>query len=235
MLTTSAFLALAMQCAPSIHPDTLTPIVKTESSFNPYAIGVSGKVLPRQPQSLDEAVLAVKKLVAEGADFSIGLGQINRQHFDVSRPEPVFEPCTNLRMAARELQACYVKASKADPDVQSALHKAISCYYSGNPKRGFKAEPEFGGSSHVQRVLANAGTATVTVPALEGGSPEPNKHQRAQAPASTVEPTYESWDVLRQYPRYLPPAPPSVSAPPASPAPPAESPEEPSIPPKEDQ
>ncbi|OSR64963.1 Type IV secretion system protein virB1 [Pseudomonas syringae pv. actinidiae] len=39
MLTTSAFLALAMQCAPSIHPATLTPIVKTESSFNPYAIG----------------------------------------------------------------------------------------------------------------------------------------------------------------------------------------------------
>ncbi|EFW77706.1 hypothetical protein PsgB076_27095, partial [Pseudomonas savastanoi pv. glycinea str. B076] len=53
MLTTSAFLALAMQCAPSIHPATLTPIVKTESSFNPYAIGVVGKVLPRQPQSLD--------------------------------------------------------------------------------------------------------------------------------------------------------------------------------------
>ena len=180
-------------------------------------------------QSLDEAVLAVKKLVAEGADFSIGLGQINRQHFDVSRPEPVFEPCTNLRMAARELQACYVKASKADPDTQGALRKAISCYYSGNPRRGFKAEAEFGGSSHVQRVLANAGTTTVTVPALEGGSAEPSQLQRAQAPASTVEPTYESWDVLRQYPRYLPPAPPAASAPPAL------SPEEPSTLPKEDQ
>ncbi|MFH7457192.1 lytic transglycosylase, partial [Pseudomonas syringae pv. tagetis] len=76
-----------------------------------------------------EAVLAAKKQVAEGADFSIGLGHIIRQHFDVSRPEPVFEPCTTLRMAARELPACYVKASKTDPDVQSPLHKAISCYY----------------------------------------------------------------------------------------------------------
>ncbi|POP92367.1 lytic transglycosylase [Pseudomonas syringae pv. avii] len=235
MLTTSAFLALAMQCAPSIHPATLTPIVKTESSFNPYAIGVVGKVLPRQPQSLDEAVLAVKKLVAEGADFSIGLGQINRQHFDVNRPEPVFEPCTNLRMAARELQACYVKASKADPDTQGALRKAISCYYSGNPKRGFKAEAEFGGSSHVQRVLANAGGTSVTVPALEGGSAEPSQLQRAQAPVPTVEPTYESWDVLRQYPRYLPPAPPPVSAPSAAPAVPASPPEQPSTLPKEDQ
>ncbi|QGT84929.1 lytic transglycosylase domain-containing protein [Pseudomonas coronafaciens] len=238
MLTTSAFLALAMQCAPSIHPATLTPIVKTESSFNPYAIGVVGKVLPRQPQSLDEAVLAVKKLVAEGADFSIGLGQINRQHFDVNRPEPVFEPCTNLRMAATVLEQCYARASAQEPNRQAALHKAISCYYSGNPKRGFKAEAEFGGSSHVQRVLANAGTTTVTVPALEGGSPEPNKLQRAQAPASTVDPTYESWDVLRQFPRYLPPAPPPASAPSAPSAPsavPASPPEQPSTLPKEDQ
>ncbi|SOQ06893.1 conjugal transfer protein [Pseudomonas syringae pv. persicae] len=235
MLTTSAFLALAMQCAPSIHPATLTPIVKTESSFNPYAIGVVGKVLPRQPQSLDEAVLVVKQLVEEGANFSIGLGQINRQHFDVNRPEPVFEPCTNLRMAARELQACYVKASKADPDTQGALRKAISCYYSGNPKRGFKAEAEFGGSSHVQRVLANAGGTSVTVPALEGGSAEPSQLQRAQAPVPTVEPTYESWDVLHQYPRYLPPATPAVSAPSAAPAVPASPPEQPSTLPQEDQ
>ncbi|RML56699.1 VirB1, partial [Pseudomonas syringae pv. pisi] len=76
------------------------------------------------------------------------------------------------------------------------------------------------------------GTTTVTVPALEGGSPEPNKLQRAQAPASTVDPTYESWDVLRQYPRYLPPATPAVSATPAVPASP---PEQPSNHPKEDQ
>ncbi|WP_057425933.1 lytic transglycosylase domain-containing protein, partial [Pseudomonas amygdali] len=199
---------------------------------------VVGKVLPRQPQSLDEAVLAVKKLVDEGANFSIGLGQINRQHFDVSRPEPVFEPCTNLRMAAAVLEQCYAVASAKEPNRQAALHKAISCYYSGNPKRGFKAEAEFGGSSHVQRVLANAGTTTVTVPALEGGSAEPSQLQRAQAPVATVDPTYESWDVLRQYPRYLPPAPPAVSAPsaaPTVPAPPVLPPEQPSTPPKEDQ
>ncbi|RMT81132.1 putative VirB1 [Pseudomonas savastanoi pv. nerii] len=179
--------------------------------------------------------MAVKKLVAEGADFSIGLGQINRQHFDVSRPEPVFEPCTNLRMAAAVLEQCYAVTSAKEPNRQVALHKAISCYYSGNPNGGFKAEAAFGGSSHVQRVLANAGGTTVTVPALEGGSPEPNKLQRAQAPASAVEPTYESWDVLRQYPRYLPPAPPPVSAPSAAPAVPASPPEQPSNLPEEDQ
>lgn len=227
----SAFLSLAVQCAPSIHPATLAPIVKTESSFNPWAIGVVGKVLPRQPQNQEEAVLAVKKLVEEGANFSIGLGQINRQHFDVSKPEQVFEPCNNLRMTERVLQACYSAASEVDPDPQSALHKAISCYYSGNPKRGFEAEADAGGTSHVQRVLANADSTTITVPALVGGSAVQSQAQRAQ-PVTDVQPTYESWDVLRQYPRYLPPGPQPVTAPPAAPV---STPQESLTIPKEDQ
>jgi type IV secretion system protein VirB1 len=212
MLTTSAFLALAMQCAPSIHPATLTPIVKTESSFNPWAIGVVGKPLPRQPQNLDEAVTAVKALVEEGADFSIGLGQINRQNFDVGKPERVFDPCTNLRMTAVVLQACYSKASKSEPNQQTALQQAISCYYSGNLKRGFAPERQFGGTSHVQRVLANADGSTVTVPALQQGAARTAPVAPA-IPANAVPPTYQNWDVLRQYPRY--------ELAPASPAPPA--------------
>jgi type IV secretion system protein VirB1 len=222
MLATSAFLALAMQCAPSIHPATLTPIVKTESSFNPWAIGVVGKPLPRQPQSLSEAVTAVKALVGEGADFSIGLGQINRQHFDVGKPEQVFEPCTNLRMTAQILQSCYTTASKNDPDPQAALRKAISCYYSGNVKRGFLAEKQFGGTSHVQRVLANAESTTVTVPALIQGTeraPPSQPPSTAPPPANTLQPSYESWDVLRQYPRYAPPVPPAAPQIPATPPP----------------
>jgi type IV secretion system protein VirB1 len=230
MLTTSAFLALAMQCAPSIHPATLTPIVKTESSFNPWAIGVVGKPLPRQPQTLDEAVTVVKALVEEGADFSIGLGQINRQHFDVGKPERVFDPCTNLRMTAVVLQACYSKASQSEPDQQAALQKAISCYYSGNLKRGFAPERQFGGTSHVQRVLANADGSTVTVPALQSGAPRaaPAAPVAPAIPANAVPPTYQSWDVLRQYPRYEP-APASPAPPPA----PAATPQENPTPPKE--
>jgi type IV secretion system protein VirB1 len=227
MLTTSAFLALAMQCAPSIHPATLTPIVKTESSFNPWAIGVVGKPLPRQPQSLDEAVTAVKALVEKGADFSIGLGQINRQHFDVGKPEQVFDPCTNLRMTAVVLQACYSKASKSEPDQQAALQQAISCYYSGNLKRGFAPERQFGGTSHVQRVLANADGPTITVPALQSGA-ERNAPMAPAIPANAVPPTYQSWDVLRQYPHYEPaPASPAAPATPQEkPTPPKETPDE---------
>ena len=38
MLSTSAFIALAMQCAASVHPDTSHEIARVESGFNPYAI-----------------------------------------------------------------------------------------------------------------------------------------------------------------------------------------------------
>lgn len=42
MLSTTAFLALAMQCAPSVHPDTALAVARVESGFNPYAIGIIG-------------------------------------------------------------------------------------------------------------------------------------------------------------------------------------------------
>jgi type IV secretion system protein VirB1 len=201
LIAASAFMALALQCAPAIHPQTTFTIVKTESGFNPWAIGVVGKTLPKQPQSLEEAIAQVKELVAEGANFSIGLGQINRYNFDVSRPELVFDPCTNLRMAATNLEACYERVgSKGDTPQQKTL-KAISCYYSGNETTGFKAEPEFGGTSHVERIVANAEAYKVgPITADGGGPPQPP----AQPAAPLPPPTYQSWDVLRQYPRYAP-------------------------------
>ncbi|MCI4183635.1 transglycosylase SLT domain-containing protein, partial [Dickeya dianthicola] len=38
MLSPTAFLAAAMQCAASIHPSTAFDVAKVESGFNPYAI-----------------------------------------------------------------------------------------------------------------------------------------------------------------------------------------------------
>ncbi|HDG9216627.1 TPA: transglycosylase SLT domain-containing protein, partial [Pseudomonas aeruginosa] len=113
MLTTSAFMALALQCAPAVHPSTLYPVVKAESALNPYAIGVKDGALSRQPQSLAEALAAVKKLVEEGKSFAVGLGQVHRQHFDASDPRQVaemFEPCHNLKRSAEELRRCYGQA-----------------------------------------------------------------------------------------------------------------------------
>ena len=38
MLSTTAFLALAMHCAASIHPSTSLDVARVESGLNPYAI-----------------------------------------------------------------------------------------------------------------------------------------------------------------------------------------------------
>lgn len=195
MISTATFLALAIQCAPDVAPDTLSRIVKTESGFNPWAIGVVGKPLKRQPQNKEEALAAVKQLVKEKANFSIGLGQINRQYFDADNAEAVFSPCTNLKMSSDLLKDCYVRALKGSADEQQALLKTFSCYYSGNYTRGFVKENN--GTSYVDRVVA-VNTTGIKVPALnDNGIPDQSPRQER--------PTYDAWDVLQQYPKYSAP------------------------------
>jgi len=194
MITTAAFLSLAMQCAPDVAPDTLARIVKTESSFNEWAIGVVGKPLKRQPRNKEEALSAVKKLTSEKANFSVGLGQINIQHFDIEDVESIFSPCTNLRMAGEILKGCYSKAYEGSSSKRHALEKTFSCYYSGNYKRGFVKEES--GTSYVDRIVA-VNTA-IKVPALDDEE-TPGK------PSKKERPTYDAWDVLQQYPRYSSP------------------------------
>src|SRR5690606_15886144 len=69
---------IAASCAPDIHLTTLKAVVKHESGFNQFAIGVNkGKKLDRQPSSHSEAVEVARSLIADGVDFDAGLGQIN--------------------------------------------------------------------------------------------------------------------------------------------------------------
>ena len=73
------FLALAQECAPAVHPQTLAAIVKIESGFKPFAIGINKgtATLKRQPESKEEAVKTAKELIAGGHNIDMGLGQIN--------------------------------------------------------------------------------------------------------------------------------------------------------------
>ena len=72
------FLTLAARCAPRVDAHTLAALVSVESGYNPYAIGVVGARLVRQPASLDEALATVGNLTRLGYNFSLGLGQVNR-------------------------------------------------------------------------------------------------------------------------------------------------------------
>jgi type IV secretion system protein VirB1 len=50
----STFAALALACAPQVHLSTAQALVSVESSFNPWAIGVVGGTLRRQPNNRAE-------------------------------------------------------------------------------------------------------------------------------------------------------------------------------------
>ena len=141
---------LAEKCAPSVSVDTLSAIVRTESGFNPLAIGVVGGKI-EQPETLQEAVFYASKLAAKNKSFSVGLAQINSGNFAALgvSAEELFDPCTNLSAAARILESCYLRMSSDDKSEAKILSDAISCYYSGNAKTGYE-------HGYDDRVIANA-------------------------------------------------------------------------------
>lgn len=138
----SVFLALALACAPQVHADTTRALVSVESAFNPWAIGVVGGALLRQPRNRAEALATAKALKDGGWNFSVGLGQINVGNFDRLglTVESALEPCTNLAAMQTVLGECFDRASgtASKPMDQVALRQALSCYYSGNFATGFR-------------------------------------------------------------------------------------------------
>jgi len=171
--------ALLAACAPLVSAPTAHALVAVESSGNPHAIGVVGGQLTRQPQTLAEAVATVRVLEAEGWNYSVGLGQINRTNFARLglTPQTAFEPCANLAAMQSILGECYERAARTG-DEQQALRQALSCYYSGNFSTGFR-------DGYVDRVLAawRANSAATRKEATPSGpqspSPATATHQRS--------------------------------------------------------
>ena len=151
---------LAGRCAPNVSLDTLKALIKTESSFNPYAIAVvKGSV--KQPSTLSEALLTVNKLNKAGKNYSVGLGQINVSNFKRlgKTAEELFDPCENLKATQIILQECYVRSSKQHQSEGKNLADALSCYYSGNFSRGYK-------DNYVQTVARNAEVSSNKIPSI---------------------------------------------------------------------
>lgn len=177
------FLALAQQCAPTVAPQTMAALVHVESRFNPYAIGVVGGRLERQPTTQEEAVSTAKALADGGWNFSMGIAQVNRYNLSPYKLDyrTVFEPCANLRAGSQILEDCYTRAKRKISDDQAALGAAISCYYSGNFSRGYKPD-KVGKPSYVQKVLAQAEVTPPpirVVPAIKGSEANPPQYDKA--------------------------------------------------------
>ena len=130
------FAAMAELCAPAVAPGLLKRIASVESSFNPYAIGVVGGRLARQPTNQAEALATASALRAQGWDYSVGLLQVNQRNFPKYglTKEAAFDPCTNLRVGSEILADCYKRAGGS----VTRTGDALSCYYAGNFSAGYR-------------------------------------------------------------------------------------------------
>ena len=146
------FAAVAELCAPGVALDTLRSIASVESSFNPFAIGVVGARLQRQPRDLPEALATARMLDDQGYDYSLGLVQVNQKNFAKYglTLESAFEPCANLRVGSLILEDCYNRAGVGD----RRMGDALSCYYSGNFTTGYRL-------GYVAKVQAAGGTPDI--------------------------------------------------------------------------
>ena len=137
-----AFIALTVACAPQVDTTTALALVRVESDLNPWAIGVVGGALIRQPRSRSEALSTARALRESGWNFSVGLSQINVRNLTRLglTLEGAFEPCANLAAMQSVLTDCIDRA-RAPPHAggaeQIALRNALSCYYSGSFTVGY--------------------------------------------------------------------------------------------------
>ncbi|WLI91086.1 lytic transglycosylase domain-containing protein [Massilia sp. R2A-15] len=152
------FDAMLQSCAPAVHASTMRRLVEVESSFNPYAIGVVGARLQRQPRTYQEALATIIWLHAKGYNYSVGLAQINRYNFSTHglTPASALLACPNLAAGAAILTDCFRRANSQDQP-QAALRAAFSCYESGNFTTGFR-------DGYVQKIVAPQHSAVARTP-----------------------------------------------------------------------
>ena len=136
---------LALTCAPQVAPATLAAIARTESGFDPFAIGDNTAHRSYHPPAKPEAIALAAQLAAEGHDLDLGLMQINQRNFGWLglAAGDAFEPCRSLAAGA-------------------AVLTAFSRYNTGSPRAGFD-------NGYVARVLT-AGQATSAAKAALAGN-----------------------------------------------------------------
>jgi len=144
----------------AVPAEVMQHVVNVESSHNPFAIGVVGGQLARQPQNLGEALATVRMLEEKGYNFSVGLAQVNRANlgkFGLDSYEKAFDLCSNLAVGSRILSDCYASSG-------NDWGKAFSCYYSGNFVTGYRdgyVQKIYDSINRSIRVAGNANVAPI--------------------------------------------------------------------------
>jgi type IV secretion system protein VirB1 len=172
----AALFILASHCAPTVAPETVLAIVRTESRGSPFALNVNGARQPAPQTNAVDAAAVARRYVAAGYSVDLGLGQINSRNMRGLGLtwETVFDPCTNIAALGQILTQNY-NAVSAGRDRQTALRVAISLYNTGSTSRGFR-------NGYVAKVVGNAGVADVVAsvdpaPSVKAAPPSANARQ----------------------------------------------------------
>lgn len=168
-------MAMVAECSPNMHPTIVQAIVKSESSYNQYAIGVNrGGRLARQPKSFGEAVQVAKTLIAQGANIDMGYGQINSANMNWLNlsVEQAFTPCSNLKALQTVYLHCYDRAG--NNGLGTRMQRAFSCYNTGNTKKGFQ-------NGYVTKVTNNFNHIVGTLPSVPTRNLQPQQTQPVYA------------------------------------------------------
>jgi len=145
-------------------------VVNVESGDNPYAIGVVGNQLARQPQNLGEALATVQMLESGGYNFSVGIAQVNRANlsrYGLDSYAKAFDPCLNISAGSRILKECYTNAG-------GDWGKAFSCYYSGNFVTGFHdgyVQKIYDSINRSAKISRDESSARAAIPLQQIGAP----------------------------------------------------------------
>lgn len=155
---------LAASCAPTVAPETLLSVVRTESAFNTTALHDNTGHRGIIPATEAEAAALATGLIAAGHSVDIGLAQINsanlrRLGLTVAQ---ALDPCTSLRAGAALLVAAYRHGAGFEP--QHEIRVALSQYNTGTDQRGFA-------NGYVRRVELSA---VRIIPAIRLQGPVPS-------------------------------------------------------------
>lgn len=197
----AAFMAVAESCAPMVEPAALAAIVRLESGFDPLAIRVhSDAVLKRQPATAQAAVAAANDLLAQGAEFSLGLGglsvEVGRRHG--LTVEDMFDPCRNLAVTGH-LLAGYLRASATAGAGEGAFGAAFARYFgegdeevgylAGYDQRALSAMAEL--RPRLSQLSLTPGSPALSAEHAASEEARPATGKRSAAPPSSAPP----WDV----------------------------------------
>ena len=170
--------ALLDECAPQVSPVLMQALVRTESAWQPYAIGMDrSQGAVRQPTSLPEAVATAKELMATGRKFSVGLAQIHAGNVVLYGMtwEQAFDACQNLALGQKILWNFYHRASASGYSGVAAIWAALRGYNSGGVDRAISDD-------YANRIFAYMSSAPPQVQIGGGASVSKTANDKAPLP-----------------------------------------------------